>query len=128
MAVSRDGVHYSRPQSLLPSPLGWRTRNKDGSGPIEWRAEDHPAFGAVLRDDEVWIYIHHGVRGLSMRAYDGAAGAAASAGPAARPPHLARYRMPARALAALTASGLAELSRAESLPLAERYFSGLQLR
>ena len=105
MAFSTDGVQYSRPISLLASPLGWRTLDREGSGPIEWRAEDHPAFGVVLREGQVWMYVQHSVQGLTTstkhttrakRTHDRAL--------------LARYRMAAGALKALTIEGLAELN------------------
>ena len=97
MAFSTDGREFSRPVNLQRHRLGWRTGWSDGGGPLEWRNEDHPVAGVVLRragasarrsgaegfegldDDELWLYLHHEVIGTSMR-------------PNLRP-HVARYRL-----------------------------------
>lgn len=89
LSFSRDGRHYSRPINLRTATLGWRTAISNGSGPIEWRSESHPAAGVLLRNGEVWIYVHEGVPGVSMR-------------PGRPRPSLRRYRMPARDFAALS--------------------------
>ena len=69
LAFSRDGVVWSEPYPLMRSVLGWRTKDAEGAGTIEWRNEDHPVAGAILSDDaqQVWFYIHHAVAGMSMR-------------------------------------------------------------
>jgi len=107
MAFSRDGVRFSRPVNLRTASLGWRTHNADGTGTIEWRSEDHPAAGVVLRstvsgEKVVWVYLHHRVHGMSMRQptsddpVDGA--------------YVARYEIPARQLRRLARASLAKLT------------------
>ena len=96
MAFSRDGVQFSRAVTLTASRLGFRTHRRQ----LEWRAEDHPVAGAVrapLRAARVLFYVHHAVKGMSVR--DGAVAS------------VARYRMPASMLSRLTRRGLAELER-----------------
>ena len=73
LAVSRDGVNFSKPISLRTSVLGVRTHDKDGRSPtrLEWRGEDHPAAGLVwdptMRQRRLLLYIHHAVKGTTMR-------------------------------------------------------------
>ena len=68
LSFSRDGVAFSRPVSLRLARGGWRTSNANGTGSIEWRSEDHPAAGVIVRNDSVWFYIHVAVVGTSLRA------------------------------------------------------------
>ena len=111
VAVSFDGVQWWSTRSLRRSPLGWRTRENDGSGPMEWRGEDHPVASGVIdmtgytkadgsAHDKGWlhIYLHHAVSGMSM----------ARRGPA----HVARYRLPMAALRRLTRQAAAESKQA----------------
>lgn len=73
LAFSTDGREFSRPVNIQRHRLGWRTSSASGQGPIEWRNEDHPVAGMVLRgagptgNRELWIYLHHEVIGTSMR-------------------------------------------------------------
>lgn len=105
LAFSADGMRFSRPHNLREAVLGWRTANADGTGRIEWRSEDHPAAGVVLRTDRnhgrkvVWFYVQHTVHGLSMRI----------AALKAKSAHLSRYIMTQDKLLELTMKGLAEL-------------------
>lgn len=98
LTFSADGRRFSRPVNLRTSSLGWRTALSNGSGPIEWRSESHPAAGVVRRGDEVWLYIHESVPGVSMRL--------------GRPrPSLRRYRLPVSMLEMLTRKALHGLHR-----------------
>ena len=99
LTFSIDGRRFSRPVNLRTSALGWRTALSNGSGPIEWRSESHPAAGVVRRRDEVWLYIHESVPGVSMRL--------------GRPrPSLRRYRLPVSMLEMLTRKAVDGLRRA----------------
>lgn len=107
LAFSCDGFRWSTPRSLRRSRLGWRTRDVDGFGPLEWRAADHPVASGVVAawtngDDDKWlhIYLHHGVSGVSM-AHHGRA-------------HVARYRLPWASLRKLTRLATSELRPAGS--------------
>ena len=97
MAFSEDGIVFSRPYSLIRSHLGWRTSVADGSGPVEWRVQDHPAAGIFKAEgtDEVHFYVHHAVHGVSV-------------GTKSRS-YLARYSMPAHVLRRFTEDGLRSL-------------------
>ena len=75
LAVSRDGVHFSRPINVRQAYLGVRT-DKPGkdtlakSYGLEWRSEDHPVAGALRApadSSRVLLYIHHAVGGTTIR-------------------------------------------------------------
>ena len=101
MAFSINGVTFSRPYMLQRSSLGWRTSEADGSGPVEWRVEDHPVAGIFLakgtspESDEVHFYIHHGVHGTSFADQSRS--------------HVVRYSMAAQELKRFTDDGLHSL-------------------
>merc|ERR1711924_116396 len=101
MAFSVDGITFSRPHMLHRSSLGWRTSEADGSGPIEWRVEDHPVAGSFLvggtspESDQVHFYVHHGVHGTSFADQSRS--------------YVARYAMAAQELRRLTDEGLQSL-------------------
>ena len=103
LSFSRDGIEWSRPLVLLRSHLGWRIQTADGTGQIEWRAEDHPVAGLFLasvngtQEKEAWIYVQHAVHGMSMRK-------------ALTRPHVARYRLSGARLLNLTVTALRSLS------------------
>ena len=67
LAFSRNGIDFSTPINLRVARGGWRTSNANGTGAIEWRSEDHPASGVVMRGREVWFFIHVAVIGTSLR-------------------------------------------------------------
>jgi aminoglycoside phosphotransferase (APT) family kinase protein len=48
-----------------------RAEARDGSGTLEWRSEDHPAAGLIRAPEDpsaVFFYVHHAVRGTTVRA------------------------------------------------------------
>lgn len=70
LAFSEDGVSFSHPIRLQMATLGARTEGRRGTGRLEWRSEDHPAAGIVRAPNEpsrLLFYIHHAVRGTTMR-------------------------------------------------------------
>ena len=98
LAFSRNGVDFSSPINLRAASLGWRTADRDGTGLLEWRAEDHPAAGAVLRKGEVWFYLHLSVKGMSMEHSEN------------HMPRVERFRLPRERLLSLTHQGLRALT------------------
>ena len=85
---------------------------------VEWRSEDHPVAGVLLEPERrvaaseqrppsadggnVLFYIHHAVKGMSVRA-----GAVA---------HVAQYSMPVARLRALTRAALTQLADTSASP------------
>ena len=90
MAVSSDGVTFSKPVNLKGVKLGWRTSDERGRGPIEWRSTAHPVSGIFLRSDKIWIYIHEAVVGTDMEEQAG------------NPTRVERYMMPKEEFESLT--------------------------
>ena len=110
IAFSSDGLSFSTPVALRRAGLGWRTGNADGTGQLEWRTEDHPVAGVVTStsEDAVYFYIHHDVKGMSMRPLKERSCDDATLCGVAR---VARYKMPAERLRTLAKAGLKQLSR-----------------
>uniref|UniRef100_A0A7S4B4K5 Sialidase domain-containing protein n=1 Tax=Chrysotila carterae TaxID=13221 RepID=A0A7S4B4K5_CHRCT len=67
LSFSLDGLEFSSPSQLFNSSIGWSTEDGDLQKQIEWRNEDHPVSGVVLRGDHVWFYIHRAVPRESLR-------------------------------------------------------------
>ena len=72
IAVSIDGIKFSRPVTLRSSPFGVRPSylSSGEHPPLEWRGEDHPCSG-ILRapgdPNRILIYVHHAVKGTTIR-------------------------------------------------------------
>lgn len=71
-AVSLDGVHFSHPVNLRESIFGVRNNDEAGrsrseAAMLEWRGEDHPVAGAVRVSGRVLFYVHHAVKGTTIR-------------------------------------------------------------
>ena len=72
LAVSYDGVRFSRPINVRQSKFGVRTHDKNGQRPtrLEWRGEDHPAAGLVWDPGQgrsLLLYVHVAVKGTTIR-------------------------------------------------------------
>jgi len=96
LAASRDGVRWSRITPLRACPVHGE------------RTVDHPVAGLVHRGDEVWLYIHERVPGISADRL--------SPWPlfkhlelAAQPARLVRYRMPVALLRRWTRQSLRDV-------------------
>ena len=73
-------------------------------GELEWRSEDHPVAGATRQldaPDRILFYIHHAVKGTTVRRN--------------AVPHVRAYSLNASELALYTADGLRQLKMTAAL-------------
>ena len=100
-AISRDGIRFSRPVTLRSAYFGVRANE---FGELEWRSEDHPVAGATRQldaPDRILFYIHHAVKGTTVRRN--------------AVPHVRAYSLNASELALYTADGLRQLKMTAAL-------------